>query len=223
MRALACLEELGQIDRVAEEHRTPTAQAAAEMAEWLARPTQFGVPPLTVDVVDHCRQYWPGFSDPVDCYLVSFEYHFPQGEYSNVGIVGPVTHAITTDLEELVPADVYAVFAGWQAEHEEIQEQDASSLTESARQTATERLQQLAGQDFAQIELVKVGTFFGELLLVATAVRHGVTGTVIVDGPKVEWYPRGSARRSVGPLEAYWMHKGRKLLAAFNPSATPAE
>jgi len=137
--------------------------------------------------------------------------------------VGPVTHAITTDLEDLVPADIYAVFAGWQAEHEEIQEQDASSLTDSARDAADQRLRDLAGHDFAQIELVKVGTFFGEVLLVATAVRHGVPGTVIVDGPKVEWYPRGSGRRSVGPLEAYWMHKGRKLLAAFNPSPTPAE
>ena len=223
VRALATLEELGELQRVAEEHRTPTAKATAEMAEWLARPTQFGVPPLTVDVIDQCRQYWPGFNDPVDCYLVSFEYHFPQGEYSNVGIVGPVTHAITTDLEDLVPSDIYAVFAGWQAEHEEIQEQDASSLTESARHAANTRLQELAGQDFAQIELVKVGTFFGEVLLVATAVRHGVDGTVIVDGAKVEWYPRGSGRRSIGPLEAYWMHKGRKLLAAFNPTPAPAE
>ena len=59
--------------------------------------------------------------------------------------------------------------------------------------------------------------------LVATAVRHGVEGTVIVDGAKVEWYPRGSGRRSIGPLEAYWMHKGRKLLAAFNPTPAPAE
>jgi hypothetical protein len=74
-------------------------------------------------------------------------------------------------------------------------------------------------QGFSDVALVKVGQFFGESLLVATAVRQGVVGSVIVDGEKVEWYPRNSGPRSIGPNEAYWMHKGRKLLAAFNPSS----
>lgn len=218
-RALTCLEELGEAESVPADHRTPMARAAGELAEWLARPAHFGLPPISVEVVDHCRQFWPGSSEAVDCYLVSFEYCFPQGEYSNVGIVGPVTNALTADLEELVPSDVYAVFAGWQAEHPEIQEQDAASLSDAARQAAGERLQVLAEQGFARLELVKAGVFFGEPLLVATAQRQGVPGTVIVDGPKVEWYPGSSSRRSIGPQEAYWMHKGRKLLAAFNPAS----
>ncbi|MBL9125014.1 MAG: HEAT repeat domain-containing protein [Planctomycetaceae bacterium] len=222
-RALACLEALGELERVAEEHRTPGARAAAELADWLARPAQFGLPPAHIDVIDHCRQYWPGYAEPVDCYLVGFDYQLPQGEYSNVGIVGPVTSAITPDLEDLVPADIYALFAGWQAEHAEIHEQAAASLTDSARQAAQRRLAELAGQGFSQLELAKVGMFFGEVLLVATALRHGLGGTVIVDGPRVEWYPHGEGRRPLGSEEAYWMHKGRKLLAAFNRPPEPAE
>lgn len=218
LRAIAYLEELGQLERVEPQHRTPEARAAGELAAWLAQPSQFGLPPASIELVDHCRQFWPGYGQPVDCYLLSFEYSFVQGEYSNVGIVGPATQALTADLEELPPADVYAIFAGWQAEHPEIVEQQAVGLPLPQRQAADQRLARLAEQGFSDLALVKLGSFFGDLVLVASARRETILGTVIVDGQAVEWYPQ-TGPRSIGPQEAYWMHKGRKLLKAFNPAA----
>ena len=75
------------------------------------------------------RMYWPGFDEPVECFLFRFAYEVGDGEYTNIGIAGPLCHAFGADLADLPPDDIYAVFAGWQVEHEEIYELDASQLT----------------------------------------------------------------------------------------------
>lgn len=215
-RALAYLEEMGESDKAAEEFRTPVARAEGVFAEWLAQPTQFGLAPQDVSLFDACRQHWPGYAEAVDCYLLRYEFHLPHGPLSGVGIVGPVTHCLPVDLEDLPPADIYAAYAGWHAEHDEIQETDAAELSAEERAEFERFAPNLETLGFTEISLLKMGRFFRQLIPVATAVRGGLAGTVVVEGREIHWFPRGATRRPIGPQEAYYIYKGRKLLRAFN-------
>lgn len=219
-RVLAYLTELGELDRVPAALRSDEARGAAALADWLGHAAQFGAPPHEVELIDHCRQYWPGFSEPIDCWLFLYTYHFSQGEYSGVGIVGPLTYAFQADLEDLPPSDIYAAYAGWQAEHDDLRETPAADLPAHERQRALAQLHAAIGDDspYDAIELDKLGQFFEERIVVARARRGGQPGTLIVDADgTVAWYTAGSASRPIGPDVAYWIHTGRKLLATFNP------
>ncbi|MGD9647569.1 MAG: HEAT repeat domain-containing protein [Pirellulales bacterium] len=218
-RVLAYLTELGELERVPEALRSDEARAAAALADWLGHPAQFGAPPHDVELVDQCRQYWPGFEEPVDCWLFLYLYRFAHGELTGVGIVGPVTYALHADLEDLPPSDIYAAYAGWQTEHEELRETPAADLTDHERSQALAQIRAAIGDDrqYAAVELDKVGQFFDERIVVARARRGGQGGTLIVDPDgAVSWYPAGSASRPIGPDVAYWIHTGKKLLATFN-------
>lgn len=216
-RALAYLEELDALERAKPEDRTPVARAAAELSDWLAEPGQFGAAPHSVEWIDTCRQYWPGYSHPLECRLFVYTYHLRDGDFSGVGIVGPVTYSLAADLEDLSPDDIYACFAGWQAEHEEVQEIAAEDLPEWKRKAHQARMEQLTRDQYANVRLCNVGHFFGDEILIATADREGCSGTIVLEGDQLEWYPAGATRRPIGPTEAYYIFKGRKLLRAFNP------
>ncbi len=212
-RALAYLEELKRLDAVPEEFRTPKARAEAELSSWLAEPQQIGLAPQSIEVVDQRRQYWPGFDEPQDCYLVRYEYPFPKGTLIGIGLVGPTTYCLAVDLQDLAPSDIYAIYAGWHAEHPELVEEDVSRLSNAER----ERFE-MAGQriDDERVELAMVGRFFGQDLPVYRANRSQQPGFLVVDGETMSWYGAGTTSRPLGPIEAYWIHKGRRLLASFN-------
>jgi len=193
------------------------SQAEAELVSWLTQPERFGLAPQQCELVDSRSQHWPGFEEKVMCYLIRFTYRIGDAEHSNVGIVGPAVHAIVADLTDLPPNDIYGVFAGWQAEHAEIGEIDAEQIGSSHRAIVETLTAQLAADGYESIELVKLGLFFEDRILVATAEREGVAGSVIHDGQSTWWYPRGASTRPLGPSEAYFLYVGRKLLDAFNP------
>jgi hypothetical protein len=215
-RALAYLEELGLAERASERDRSNVARAEGDLAAWLAEPTQFGMPPTSLELVDACRQYWPSYEEPVDCYLFRYEFRGDQKSIAGVGIVGPATYALLADLQDLPPDDIYAVYAGWQAEHEQIFETSAEKLSDS-QQTAWARVRTgLIDAGFERVELIKLGSFFGEEHWIATGWRDGCAGVLVVDGGEVSWHPIVAGRRSPGPDEIYYLHKGRALLRTFN-------
>jgi len=187
------------------------------LAAWLSDPTNLGVAPGEMELLDQRRQYWPGYDEPVECYLFRFRYHLPQGSYENVGIAGPMAHALAADLNDLTPEDTYAVFAGWHAEHDEITEVDVREMTQWVRAEADRLLRRLSDAGFEHIKPVKLGFFFGERVLVTAARRDGEPGTAVADVDQEYWIPAGDPQRPIGPDEAYWMVKGRKLLQQFNP------
>lgn len=216
-RALHYLEEIGSEDRIPDEYGSPVARAEGELALWLSQPTQLGVAPTSISLVDSRRLAWPGYVEPIDCYLFRYECRWPQGELAGVAVAGPVTYTLSADLADLSPDDIYASFAGWHAEHEEIYEIDADRLSGAQRHTAGRMLDVARQGGYQSIELVKLGYFFGEAEAVATARRGQISGAIIVDRQSVHWYPRGATSRPVGPSEAYYIHKGRKILRTFNP------
>lgn len=215
-RALAYLEELGRIDDAKQEHRTPAARAIGYLAAHLAEPAQFGLAPQRLRLIDETRLRWPGFAEPVECFLVEYEYRLPRGTWTGIGLGGPLVHAMRVDLADLPPADIYAAYAGWSAEHEEIRETAADHLPDELLGQWRAAQRDIASHGFEQIELVKLGQFFGELHWVATAHRGQQQGVLIADPPRVEWHPRSGGRHAPGPDDRYLIHKGKKLLQAFN-------
>jgi hypothetical protein len=217
LRAIHYAEELGVADFLDPQFTTLAARAEAELACWLAEPAQFGTPPTSLEPIDNRTQFWPSYESPVECFLFRFSYHLPQGQYANLGIAGPLVHAFRADLTELSPEDAYAAFAGWQAEHADIYEIAAEHFT-PAHAAATARIaRRLEGESFTNITPVALGGFFGEMVLIATARRDGYFGALAAGSDEAAWFPRGpDSPRPIGPLEAWNIWKGRRLLRTFN-------
>jgi len=225
LRVLAYARELGLLDQVDPQFATPTARAEAELCVWLAEPTQFGLPPASCELYDQRCWRWPGYSEPVDCFLFRFQYAVSfAGEgkrsYSNIGIAGPVTHAVLADLSDLPPDDIYALFAGWQAQHEDIREYDVARLSQSEKLEVERLKRRLHDAGYTQIEPERMGYFFGEKALVAAAKRQGVAGTAVADFQEIAFFPQRHRQRPIRGEEAYCIYKGRKLLVAFNASSS---
>ena len=220
LRVLAYAEELGLADKIDPQFATPQARAEAELCVWLAEPTQFGVPPTKCELFDRRMQFWPGYSEPVECFLFRFQFVVTiegEGErsFSNIGIAGPLAHAFVADLGDLPPDDIYAAFAGWHGSHDEILEFDVARLSKSEKLEVERLKRRLHDAGYAKIEPQTMGYFFGDKSLVATADREGVPGVAVADFADIAFFPQRSSR-ALGPSEAYCIYKGRKLLKTFN-------
>ncbi len=223
LRVLAFAGELGLTDRIDPKWQTPQARAEAQLAVWLAEPTQFGIPPQKLELFDQRRMFWPGFTGEVDCFLFRFTYQATiagQGErsLSNIGIAGPLAHAFLADLADLSPDDIYAAYAGWQAEHEEIREFEVARLSKSEKLEAERLTRRLRDAGYTAIEPQRMGYFFGDKALVALATREELSGVTVADFREIVFFPQRHSRRPLGPREAYNIYKGRKLLKSFNRS-----
>jgi len=215
-QAIAYLTELGLEEKIDPQFRTPGARAEGEFAAWLASRSQIGVPPHHLQVIDRRQQFWPGFSEPVDCSLIRYEYNFPGGRLTGIGIAEPVIHSFQVDLEDLPPDDIYAMYAGWSAEHPSIRETPVDQLDPEMRERVDGIAGHLETMGYTQIRPIKLGEFFGQQIPVYVAKHEDKLGVVMVEGGRVQWIPAGNSRRPLGPHEAYNLLKGRKLLEAFN-------
>lgn len=219
-RVLAYLEELGMLSRAREADRSPTARAEGELAAWLASPVGFGLPPQKLELFDVRRQFWPGSDEEVDCYLYRYEYRLGEQELSGVAMTGPITHALRAGLEDLPPADIYAIYAGWCVEDGEAIERLAPEQLSAEQLSEWRRRQgELVKLGYQDVRLVKMGRFLAERHFVATARRRQQPGVAIIDGGQLEWHPVRPGPRPLGPDEFYDLHLGRILLQAFNPGS----
>ncbi|MBI2477610.1 MAG: HEAT repeat domain-containing protein [Planctomycetia bacterium] len=216
LRVLAYAEELDLLEKLDEQFTTPVARAEAELALWLAQPSQMGISPSRFELLDSRVQHWPGYDEPVESFLFRFTYQLPGGEYSNVGIVGPLTHAFGADLLDLPPDDIYAAFAGWHVEHEDIFEVDAAALTEAQRAEVSRLERRLRDYDYDAIQPTSFGMFLGDKVLVARAMNEGHAGIAVMDEHEPSWFPSRNTSRPIGSHEACCIYKGRRLLRTFN-------
>ncbi len=216
LRVLAYADELGLSDKIDPQYSSLEARGEAELALHLAQPTQLGFPPSDCELAERRTQYWPGYDEPIECFLFRFNYRLGPRHYSNIGITGPLTHAVTADLGDLPPHDIYALFAGWQAEHDEIYEVDVERLTEDGRREVRRLEHRLALDGYQDFQPITLGYFFGEPVLIARASREEQCGLAVADSADAFWYSTEKGARPLGPSEVYWIYKGRKLLAAFN-------
>jgi hypothetical protein len=216
LRAIAYAEELGLADQIDDQFKTNESLAEADMALWLSQPANMAVPPTAVEVIDSRTQYWPGFERPIDCYLVRFEYQFGDRIYSNVGITGPATHVVAADLADLPTEDIYAVYAGWQAEHEDLFTVQEPSWNAAQRRIANPLIEALDRKGFEQIEPALLGFFLDEHALVAQANRDDASCIVVTDGLETIDVTTAGRIRPMGPEELWYLFLGRKMLRTFN-------
>lgn len=220
LRVLAYAKELGIESKIDPQFATPAARAEAELCVWLAEPTQYGLPPTTCELFDHRQQHWPGFDAPVDCFLFQFQYvvmlEGKEQSFSNIGLAGPLVHAFVADLGDLPAEDIYAAFAGWHAQHEDIREFDVARLSKSELLEVERLKRRLNDEGYSAIEPQRMGYFFGEKALIATVQRQGTPGIAVADFTDTLFFPQRHRRRPIGVEEAYCIYKGRKLLKAFN-------
>lgn len=216
LRVLAHAEELGVAEKIDEQYRTDVARAEAELALELSQPSHFGFPPSSLDLVDARTQFWPGFDDPVACFLFRYEYRFVEAQYSNVGIAGPLVHTLAADLSDFPPDDIYAAYAGWHVDDESIFEIPLDAPTVEQRAEAERLERRLRDAQYEGVKSLMLGYFFGDRALVARAAREQVVGIAVADQAAIDWFPIRNQRHPLTPHEAFCIYKGRRLLRSFN-------
>ncbi len=222
LRAIAYADELGFGDLVDPELRSETSTAEAEMSLWLTQPQQMGVPPTSIEVVDSRRMLWPSFTDRVDVHLVRFEYSFGEQQYSNIGITGPVTFAISNDVADLPIDDIYAIYAGWHAEHPEIFVIPAEQFNVAQQRAMQGYVKHLEMLEYEEIKPALLGFFLDEQAGVFTALRGEIECIVVTDGLETLDHTIAGRIRPLAPGDVFNLYKGRKMLRTFNPSSNPS-
>lgn len=216
MRAIAYADELGFGDKIDPEQRTLERQAESEMALWLTQPAQMGVPPTGLEMIESRVLAWPGFEHPVDVRLVRFEYNFGTQRYSNVGITGPITFSLSTDVADLPVDDIFAIYAGWHAEHDEIFSIPAESINEAQKRIMAALAQHLEREGYVELQPSLLGVFLEETAGVFSARQENTELLVITDGLETIDCPVGGRLRPMTPGDVFNLYKGRKMLRTFN-------
>lgn len=223
LRAIAYADELHFGDEIDEKLRSPESTAEAEMALWLSQPHQMGVPPTHVEVAESRRLLWPSFNDPVDVTLVRFEYNIGDRHYSNIGMTGPAVYTLGCDLGDMPTDDIFAIYAGWHVDHEDIFSVPAEAFNEAqtrAMETFSQHLQHLGYDD---IKPALLGLFLDERAGVFTATREGTQCVVTTDGLETIDHAIAGRSRPMSAEDLFNLYKGRKMLRTFNSGGTDAE
>lgn len=84
-RAQDYLEELDQENAVPNEASEPAFAAQAEMSRWLQHPNELGAEPLSIEVYDHKKLFWPPDEEQRDVFLLKFTYKFPDDQTAKTG------------------------------------------------------------------------------------------------------------------------------------------
>jgi len=216
LRAIAYAEELGFAEEIEGELRLPQSIAEAELASWLAAGDRFGISPHEMELYDARTQYWPSFEEPQDCYLFRYTYIVPSGQLSNIGIAGPLTCSFNSDLANLPADDIYAVFAGWQAEHEDIFEVPEPLLNRDQRREADRLVRSLEERECEVKQIIALTFFLGEIALLATVQNDGKRLYAVTDGNEFLVYPATDHPLALTPDLVLSIFRGRKLLRTFN-------
>ncbi len=218
LRVLAYAEELNFTNEISLELQGEIALAESHLAIWLAEPDQMGLAPSAIELVENREMYWPSYEHPVQCYLFKYSYGKGDTAHSNVGICGPLTHAFAADLRHLSKEEMYAAFAGWQTIHQEIFQMSFNK----AQQAFPNDLRRLQGalkdDELEDVNAQIIGSFFGEMVLIATAKCKGETGTVVVDSHDSNWFESGNPEAPIDWQMAYSIWQGKQLLSKFNQS-----
>ena len=182
LRAIHYADELGLGEMVEDRYRSDHAVAESEMALWLSQPQQMGVPPTSVEVLESRRLLWPSFQDPVDVFLVRYEYNLGDRTYSNVGISGPATFSMSADVANLSLDDIYAIYAGWHADHPDIFSVASDQFNEPQLRLMDQFQRYLERLGYQQLKPALLGFFLDEQAGVFTASRDATQCVVVTDG-----------------------------------------
>ena len=218
LRVLAYAEELELTKEISLELQGDLAIAESHLAIWLSEPKQMGLAPSKLELVDQREFYWPSYEHPLQCFLFRFTYGKGEQAFSNIGICGPLTHAFAADVQTLSIEDTYAAFAGWQTVHNDIFQMTVAQAQKSFSNDFRRLESSLKSSDAQEVEIESVGSFFGDLVLIASATQDDQPGTLIVESAAIHFIPAGNAKAPIDWQLAYAIWQGRQLLTSFNRS-----
>ncbi|MDA7950754.1 MAG: hypothetical protein MPJ24_04625 [Pirellulaceae bacterium] len=224
-RILAYAEELGVLNKLPEEFQTPEAKAEGELCEYLALPAQMGLAPQKTRLVKKEALFWPGYSEPVECFLLEYTYSLGENQYTNTGIVGPYCHTFSVDLSRLPAEDQFAIFAGFHVEDPSIYRLRHETLTIDQQKRVEKLYHSLETRQIQfSAEGSIIGSFFDQIYLVVLADYHEEGAfTVAEESGTVYSLPISQAVRPVGFEEAVHWYLGLKLLSAYNADFSTQE
>lgn len=215
-RVLQYADELELAESIDEQFRTPESLAEADTAVWLCQPQNMGVPPTHLQVIDSRHMLWPSYHDPIDCFLVQFEYDMGDVQYCNVGIAGPVTHSFSADVTDLDLDDLYAIYAGWHAEHPDIFAVPAKHWNAAQKRMVAPLVTHLQREGYENVQAELLCFLLDEHAIACQAVQDDKTCVVITDGLETIVQSTAGSPRPLSCQDAWNLYKGRKMLRTFN-------
>lgn len=216
-RVLAYAQPLGLTERIDADFQTAAALAESELVLYLAHPQNMGLAPKNTTLLDERRLNWPGYEQPVDCFLFQFEYPFSENPYRNIGIVGPVTQSFSIDLSELASEDLYSVFAGWHVSHPEIYPLLAADFGPQQNGAVARLQRRLHDQQVESIEPELLGRCLEQWVLVARGRRGSDEGWAVTSEQEPLWLPDDAGWANLDATSIWYFWLGRTLLKQFNP------
>lgn len=216
LRAIHYADELDLGELIDERMRSDEATAEAEMALWLSQPQQMGVPPTSVEVIESRRLLWPSYSSPIDVHLVRFEYSIGDRQYSNVGVTGPTVFTLSCDVADLPIDDIYAIYAGWHADHPDIFSVAAEQLNAAQKRIVEPLAAHLDRCGYEDIQAELLGFFLDEQAAVFQATRGSLRCRVVTDALETIDQPIAGRLRPLSAGDLFSLYKGRKMLRTFN-------
>ena len=190
-----------------------------------------------MSVIDQRSFRWPGFEQAIECFLIRFEYRFAAQSYSNIGIVGPATHAFAC--KPGTPDDGRHLRRGSLAGKPNM----AMSIRWICKLPKVKCLARSIRicigwkANFENVSPHFLGMFFETPVLVATVAgrrsgagtvdsskslqdiadsEHDFQGFAVTDRSQTLLIPKGLAHAPITPELAFEIYKGRNLLQAFN-------
>lgn len=221
--AVKYLEELKRVDLIPTAAKDPEFRARAELAQWLADPSELGRSPDEVTVVEHRELKWPPEKELKPFWIVRFRSTDPNGladDQSDVGVVGSHTWVFFgLHMSQRPPEDIYAIHCAWELAQTDLTE---TSVVDDPAVFAPMLAQWTGGElESPHIEmLAKLSdklNYGAKRVAIATAQRDGQEGWVVLDGPRSTWYAKSEQPENTGTSAVLWIHLGRHLLGLLEP------
>lgn len=139
-RARDYLEELDHDGDIPKAALEPAFAAQAELSRWLQHPNELGAAPLSIEVYDHKKLFWPPTKDQREIWLIKFTYQFKDdaAPKTGYGCVGSMTWSSFEEFKTPPkPEDLYLHHCALEMERDE-------NRTEKAAKTGDARERALA-------------------------------------------------------------------------------
>ena len=222
-RALAYLTELKRLDAAPEEDRSEDAIAIGALADWLAEPSRFGLPPNRIHLLEVKSLHWPGEQVAAPCRLAEFEYRFANGHVVGQALASPAFDFVTLARGTLSHDELFALLAGRSIDHPEIgSELLGQSTSAGISPQWDQQCYELAKSHRMQrIQPHRVGNIFSDRFWIAAAEREGLPVWAAVIDQQFFEYPRGlgpvdRSPNSLSSEDVAALIVGRSVLRTFN-------
>jgi hypothetical protein len=115
--------------------------------------------------------------------------------------------------------DIYAIYAGWHAEHDQIFSVASEQFNEAQLRLMEQFQRHLERLGYQNIRPAQLGFFLDEQAGVFIARRDATECVVATDGLETIDQPISGRLRPLTPEDLFNLFKGRKMLRTFNSNS----